>query len=153
MEDLKKELKDMGSLLDHDIRLEDREIPEDYFKQLQNRVLADLSSSESTGKVPLLNILRPALYTISGIAAMLILAFGIWHYNKSVQQDDPSGIQSLDQELVYSYLEENIDDLSLDMLATDKHMEEEMLIDHPQNEEEWEILLEDVEIYDIDNIF
>jgi hypothetical protein len=153
MEELKKELLEIGSSLDPRDKQDAWNIPDGYFDRLQSKVLADIQLSAKHANPSLRNRFRMGLYTISGIAAMLVLAIGWWYFNKPSQKFDPAGIQSLDQELVYSYLEDNIDELSLDMLATENHLEDELLIDQPQNEQEWDILLEDVDIQDIEHIF
>lgn len=153
MEDLKEELKNIGSKLDPAGKNESWDIPEGYFAEMQNKVLLQLHDAKSNRTSVKLRNLRSGLYAVSGIAAMMILAFGIWFFAGRSNSVDPSGIEELDQDQVYAYLEENIDEISLDMLVTDKQMESEILFDQPQSEEDWDILLEDVDIHDLNNIF
>ncbi|HAQ38563.1 MAG TPA: hypothetical protein DCX89_07285 [Saprospirales bacterium] len=153
MEDLRDELKNIGSRLDPAGKNESWDIPEGYFGEMQNMVLVQLHESKSNRPNVNLRNLRSGLYAVSGIAAMLILAFGIWFFAERSHSIDPAGIQELDQDQVYAYLEENIDEISLDMLMTDKQMESEILFDQPQSEEDWDVLLEDVDLHDLNNIF
>lgn len=153
MEELKKELLEMGSSLDPHDKQDAWDIPEGYFTGMQNKVLADLQLSAKHANPSYRNRFRMGLYAISGVAAMLLLAIGWWYFDKPSQNFDPAGMQSLDHDLVYSYLEDNIDDLSLDMLVSEKYPEDEWMIDHPQNEQDWDILLQDVDIQDIEHIF
>ncbi len=153
MEDLRDELKKIGSKLDPDFSKEPWDLPENYFAGMQDKVLSQLHDSKSKRPNVKLRNLRSGLYAVSGIAAMLILAFGIWFFAGRSNSVDPAGIQELDQDQVYAYLEENIDEISLDMLVTDKQMESELLFDQPQSEEDWDVLLEDVDLYDLNNIF
>jgi hypothetical protein len=153
MEDLRDELKNIGSKLDPSGRQESWDMPEGYFVEMQNKVLFQLHDSKSNRPNIKLRNLRSGLYAVSGIAAMLILAFGIWFFAGRSNSVDPAGIQELDQDQVYAYLEENIDEISLDMLVTDKQMESEILFDQPQSEEDWDFLLEDVDLHDLNNIF
>jgi hypothetical protein len=71
--------------------------PDNYFEQVEDSVLVTLNKGKITKVVPLFS--RRNIIYVSGIAAAIMIMFGIF-LNK------PSGIDSLDIEVVESYLED-----------------------------------------------
>ena len=93
--------------------------PNNYFEQVEDRVMANLDDDKVVRLVPLFSR-RNILYA-SGVAAALIIMFSIY-FNK------PSGIDTLDIEVVESYLEDqDIDAYDIASLLTLEDLEDDEL--------------------------
>ena len=74
--------------------------PEGYKEELKQKVFSQL-------KQPRRNGLSYMKWTVAA-TVVLLLAFAVWQFNKSNE--------TIDEEVVYAYLEENIEDIDEDIL-------------------------------------
>lgn len=148
-EELKKELHELGSSIDPNIKTEKFEVPEDYFASMQNAVLQKVADTNRNKKR--IRILRPWLYASAAVIVLLIGSIIVF----DTQQVKAPGFEQLDSEAVYAYLDENLEDISWQMLVKDEDFKERTQPD----EQETEILemyleenLEELSIEDLENL-
>ena len=118
--------------------------PDNYFEQVEDSVLVTLNKVKITKVVPLFSR-RNVLY-VSGIAAAIMIMFGIF-LNK------PSGIDSLDIEVVESYLEDqDLDTYDIASLLSAEDLEEDdfgIINDNVSEESLEDYLMDNANIEDI----
>lgn len=152
-DEIRKELEGLGSSLVDDKFKKGSEIPEDYFTKMQESVMQKLDQEvgkESLKRVPVLR-LRKIIYAS---AALFILALGaLIVFNLSL--GNSSTIDQLDEESIYTYLNENLDGVSLEMLVSDTDLTESYF---PENlmtdgvDEYLEENIEDLQLEDLENL-
>jgi len=128
-----------------DIKNSGFKTPENYFAQVEDSVLVDLNKAKITKVIPLFTR-RNMLYA-SGIAAAILIMLGVF-YNKS-----NNGIDSLDKEMVQSYLEDqDLDTYDIASMLSIEDLEEDnfgIINDNVSEESLEDYLMDNANIEDI----
>jgi hypothetical protein len=148
-EELRKELKELGSSIEPGIKKEGFKVPEAYFESMQDAVLNKLSDSK--GRRPRIRILSTWLYASAALIVLLIGTIVVFN----TQQQKVTGFEQLDSEAVFAYLGENLEEISWQMLVNDAALKEVVNSD----EQDTEILemyleenLEELSIEELENL-
>lgn len=127
-EELRKELNDLGSSIEPGSKKESYEVPEAYFISMQDDVLTKL---DKQGKRKGISH-RLSLWLYASAAVVVLLIGSIVVFN--TQQTTATGFEQLDSEAVYAYLDENLEDISWQMLVKDTDMMESDNSDEQETE-------------------
>ena len=151
--EIRKELEELGSSLVDDKFKKRPEIPEDYFTNMQEAVMQKLDQEAKMPRHkrgPVLS-LKKMLYAS---AAILVLALGALIVFNLSSENSPI-IDQLDEESIYTYLNENLDGVSLEMLVSDSDLSESYFPENMMTEGVDEYLeenLEDLQLEDLENL-
>lgn len=109
-QELRKELEALKSSLPDEKIKSTYDVPEGFFEMMQDEVLQKLDASQMGGS----SVFRFRKW-IYASAAIIILAIGaLVVFN--LQANSKSGFEALETEAIYAYLDENLDEFSLNML-------------------------------------
>lgn len=122
-EEIRRELELLGSSLGKEKIKEDHLVPEGYFEALQESVIKEINpgSKRKYGNIRL----RTWLY--ASAAAIIIIMGVILVFD--VNYKSPSGFEHLETDAVFSYLDENLDDISLQMLVSEESILDPLIIE------------------------
>ncbi len=153
--EIKKELEALSPFLSKIEKKESDEVPFMYFENLADQVLEKAQpSDQKTSWIALIKRFYSPKIAM-GIATSLLLVAGFWFFQKSkIKTEHYKTIANqITEEEIYEYLEEDIDDFSIETL-------EEMDIDFtvsfdetdPLDDELLDEILDDFEDYELEQI-
>jgi len=150
--EIQKELKSIKSSLELDDNKGYFEVSENYFDQMQKEVLNKVRNEAPSESVAEGNIIhRLSNKWAYAIAAVFIFAFGsLFLFNQNLQSSELDA--SNDIEAIVAYLEENIDEISIEMLVMDNGGMYESSFDQIDPGDIQEYLNENIEDIDFEDL-
>ncbi len=113
MEDknIQKELEELAPFLEEIKRQRNQSVPENYFDALNQKIL-----SQTIDNKPV-KAKKSFLFAFAKIAAIGILLIGTtWIIKPYFSTHEPTALEPISQEEIFSYMDENIDDITEDEL-------------------------------------
>jgi len=128
-QELRKELDALKSSLANEKFKSTYEVPDDFFDTMQQKVIQKMDASQTGGSSVF--HFRKWIYAS---AAIFILAIGAWVVF-DLQSSSKSGFEALETEAIYAYLDENLDEFSLNMLMSGEQSIEPFLLETVSTEQ------------------
>jgi hypothetical protein len=148
-DEVRKELEEMGSILGRKKYQKEFEVPDGYFQNMQDKVISTVNG-EQKSKSKLFK-LRKLIYAS---AAIIILVLGslITLRNYTTPKN---GFKNIDSEVIYAYLNDNLDEITLQQLIS-QELDFEAIVANENTDEVQKYLenhLEDLQLEELEEMF
>ncbi len=136
--EIKKELEHLSPLLDSIKQQRQQGLPDDYFEQLNQKIIAQNIKNEPV------KTKRVKLIYLAKIAAIGIIILGMtWIIKPFFESPTPTSQDTIEQEEILAYMEDNIDNITEDELIN--LLDDADLVTTPTDND----LLDEIDINDI----